>query len=64
VEPALRSHVVAFAAHDGRATAEAHRRLGAARVQTRLLDGRIRVSPHLYNGDGDLDRLLAALASD
>jgi len=62
--PAQRSHVVAFAAWDPRATAAAHARLGAARVHTALLGDRIRVSPHLYNTPADADRLLAALAFD
>jgi selenocysteine lyase/cysteine desulfurase len=64
LDPASRSHVVAFAAWDPRATAEAWRRLVAARVQTTLLDDRIRVAPHLYTSDADVDRLLAVLASD
>lgn len=62
--PAQRSHVVAFAAWDPRATAAAHARLVAARVQTALTGNRIRVSPHLYNAPADADRLLAALAND
>jgi selenocysteine lyase/cysteine desulfurase len=64
LEPAQRSHVVCFTAWDRRATAEAHRRLLAARIQAALLDDRIRVSPHLYNSDADVERLLAALASE
>jgi selenocysteine lyase/cysteine desulfurase len=64
LDPASRSHLVAFAAWDPRATAEAHRRLVAARVQTTLLDDRIRVAPHLYSTDADVERLLAALASE
>jgi selenocysteine lyase/cysteine desulfurase len=64
LEPAQRSHVVCLAAWDRRATGEAHRRLGAARIQAALLDDRIRISPHLYSADADVDRLLAALASE
>jgi len=63
LDAAQRSHVVCFAAWDRRATAEAHRRLVDARVQTALVDDRIRVSPHLYSTESDVDRLLAPLAS-
>jgi selenocysteine lyase/cysteine desulfurase len=55
---------VSVAAWDRRATAEAHRRLVAARVHAALLEGTIRVSPHIYNVQADVDRLLGALASE
>jgi selenocysteine lyase/cysteine desulfurase len=44
------------------ATAEAFRRLEAAKVVVALRGDRLRVSPHLYSTDADVDRLLAALA--
>jgi selenocysteine lyase/cysteine desulfurase len=64
LEPAQRSHVVCLAAWDRRATAEAHQRLVAARIQAALLDDRIRISPHLYSADADVERLLGTLASE
>lgn len=62
-DPAQRSHVLCLRAGSPAATREAHERLRAARVETALRGDRIRVSPHLYNVPGDVDRLLAALAA-
>jgi selenocysteine lyase/cysteine desulfurase len=59
--PAARSHLLCFQAGSPQETAAAHERLRAAKVLTSLRGGRIRVSPHLYNGPEDVDRLLAAL---
>ncbi len=61
LEPAARSHVVCLRAGSSKETAEAHERLRAARVWTALRGDRIRVSPHLYSGPEDVDRLVAAL---
>jgi selenocysteine lyase/cysteine desulfurase len=35
--------------------------LRAAGVRSSVRAGRVRVSPHLYNGAGDIDRALEAL---
>jgi selenocysteine lyase/cysteine desulfurase len=61
-DPAQRSHILCLRAASAAATAEAFRRLEAARVTVALRGDRIRVSPHLYSTDGDVERLLAALA--
>lgn len=39
-----------------------HRALTAQRIFIAHRRGKLRVSPHLYNGDGDVDRLLESLA--
>ncbi|MFT3913377.1 MAG: aminotransferase class V-fold PLP-dependent enzyme [Anaeromyxobacteraceae bacterium] len=57
-----RSHVVTVRAATPEATRDAWKRLDAAKVVTSLRGDRIRVSPHVYNGPADVDRLLAALA--
>ena len=60
-EDRARSHLVCFRASSPEKTRAAHRRLEAARVVTALRGDRIRVSPHLYTTEADIDRLLAAL---
>jgi selenocysteine lyase/cysteine desulfurase len=62
--PEQRSHLLCLRALTPEGTARAHRRLTAAQVVTALRGDRIRVSPHVYSGRGDLDRLVAALASE
>lgn len=57
-----RSHVVCVQAATPELTRAAWKRLDAAKVVASLRGDRIRVSPHLYNGDADVDRLLAGLA--
>jgi selenocysteine lyase/cysteine desulfurase len=56
-----RSHLVCVRARTPALTREAHERLRSAKVVTSLRGDRIRVSPHLYNAEADVDRLLAAL---
>lgn len=63
LEPGLRSHVLCLRARSPAETAAAHERLLAARVVTSLRGDRIRVSPHLYSGEADADRLVEALAA-
>jgi selenocysteine lyase/cysteine desulfurase len=41
--------------------ADAHRRLKAARIISSLREGAIRLSPHLYNTVGDMERVVEAL---
>ncbi len=41
--------------------ADAHRRLKAARIVTSLREGAIRLSPHLYNTVGEMERVVAVL---
>jgi selenocysteine lyase/cysteine desulfurase len=59
-----RSHVLCLAAASPAAAQSAHARLAEAKVVTTVRGDRIRVSPHVYNGDADADRLLAALRGD
>jgi selenocysteine lyase/cysteine desulfurase len=61
-DPGQRSHILCLRAASPAATAAAHDRLRAARVAVALRGDRLRVSPHLYSTEGDVDRLLAALA--
>lgn len=62
LEPPARSHILCLRAATPPQTAEAHERLRAARVVVALRGDRIRVSPHLYSVEADVDRLVAALA--
>lgn len=55
--PASDSAIVSFTADDG-----AGERLRAAGVRSSVRAGRVRISPHLYNDEADVDRALEALA--
>jgi selenocysteine lyase/cysteine desulfurase len=61
LEDDARSHIACFRAATPQQTEAAFERLRAAKVWTALKGGRIRVSPHLYSGPEDVDRLVAAL---
>lgn len=61
-EPAQRSHVVCVRGASAPATADAFERLRAAKVAVALRGDRLRVSPHLYSTEADVDRLVDALA--
>jgi cysteine desulfurase / selenocysteine lyase len=50
-----------FAARSPEKTAEIYHRLAKEKVITSLREGNIRVSPHLYNTERDIDRLIAAI---
>jgi selenocysteine lyase/cysteine desulfurase len=55
--PSSNSAIVSFTAE-----ADAGDRLAAAGVRTSVRAGRVRISPHLYNGNVEVDRVLEALA--
>jgi selenocysteine lyase/cysteine desulfurase len=61
LEPGARSHILCLRAGSTPETVAAQDRLRAAKVWTALRGDRIRVSPHLYSGPEDIDRLVAAL---
>jgi selenocysteine lyase/cysteine desulfurase len=50
-----------FAARTPEKTAELHQKLTKEKVITSLREGNIRVSPHLYNTERDIDKLIAAI---
>jgi selenocysteine lyase/cysteine desulfurase len=59
--PARRSTILALEAETPDATRRAWRRLMDAGVVVSLRGGLIRVAPHLYNDEDDVDRLIAAV---
>lgn len=59
--PEARSHILCLRGHSAPETQAAFERLLGAKVQVALRGDRIRVAPHLYNEEADVDRLLAAL---
>jgi selenocysteine lyase/cysteine desulfurase len=61
MRPARRSGILFLEGPDAAATAAAHRRLLESRVHVSLRESRIRVSPNIYNDEGDIDRLLDRL---
>jgi cysteine desulfurase / selenocysteine lyase len=50
-----------FAARSSEKTAELYQKLVKDKIFTSLREGNIRVSPHLYNTERDIDRLIAAI---
>jgi selenocysteine lyase/cysteine desulfurase len=61
-EPGQRSHLLCIAARDPKSTADAQARLRAAQVLVSMRGDRLRIAPHLYNTEADVDRVVAALA--
>ena len=59
--PEQRSTILAFQADSLAATEAVHRALAAERVAVSLRHGYIRVSPHLYNTEEDIERLLSVV---
>jgi selenocysteine lyase/cysteine desulfurase len=59
--PEQRSTILAFQAETLAATEAVHRALAAERVAVSLRHGYIRVSPHLYNTEEDIERLLSVV---
>ncbi|HEX2374026.1 MAG TPA: hypothetical protein VHO93_08595, partial [Actinomycetota bacterium] len=58
---AARSAVVVFGDHRPERNPRLHQRLAAAGVDVAFRRGRLRVSPHLYNTEADVDRALEVL---
>ena len=56
-----RSHVICIRGRTPAETRDAHEKLRRARIVTALRGDRIRVSPHLYTSEADVDRLLRAI---
>jgi len=61
-EPEERGPFVCVAARSAEKTAALYESLRAAKVIVSLREGTLRVAPHLYNTERDIDRLLAVLA--
>ena len=61
-DPAARGPFACIAARSPEKTAALYQRLRAANVIVSLREGALRVAPHLYNTERDLDRLLAVAA--
>ncbi len=61
LKPAARSGIV-LVGRRGRSVAELQRRVDDARVQVTVRESGIRISPHGYNTDDDIDRVLDAIA--
>jgi len=58
---ALRGPYGCFAARSPEKTAELYQKLVKEKVITSLREGNIRVSPHVYNTERDIDRLISAI---
>ena len=61
-EEAARGPYACVAARSSEKTAALYERLRAANVIVSLREGALRVAPHLYNTERDIDRLLSVLA--
>jgi cysteine desulfurase / selenocysteine lyase len=61
LEPARRGSYGCFAARNKEKTAEVYQRLRKENVIVSLREGNIRVSPHLYNSERDIDRLISVV---
>ncbi len=60
-DPARRGPYGCFAARSREKTAEVYQRLWKENVVVSLREGNIRVSPHLYNTERDIDRLISVV---
>jgi len=60
MRPGERSAIVSFI-RDGQDVDGVSRRLTEQRIGHHVLHCRIRLSPHFYNNDGDIEAALAAL---
>jgi cysteine desulfurase / selenocysteine lyase len=61
LDAARRGPYGCFAARSPEKTAELYQKLTKEKIITSLREGNIRVSPHLYNSERDIDRLIAAI---
>src|SRR6202158_133499 len=61
LDSARRGPYGCFAARSPEKTAELYQKLVKEKVITSLREGNIRVSPHVYNTERDIDRLIAAI---
>ncbi len=61
-DPSRRSTILCFRGASPEATAALYRELKSRQIAVSLRHDMIRVSPHLYNDESDIDRLLAAAA--
>lgn len=61
LDAARRGPYGCFAARSPEKTAELHQKLTKEKIITSLREGNIRVSPHLYNSERDIDRLIATI---
>ena len=61
LEPARRGSYGCFAARNKEKTVEVYQRLRKENVIVSLREGNIRVSPHLYNSERDIDRLISVV---
>src|SRR5260221_298172 len=61
LDSARRGPYGCFAARSPEKTAELYHKLAKEKVITSLREGNIRVSPHVYNSERDIDRLIAAI---
>lgn len=61
LDSARRGPYGCFAARSPEKTAELYQQLVKEKIITSLREGNIRVSPHLYNNERDIDRLIAAI---
>jgi len=63
LEPARRGAYGCFAARTPEKTAELYQKLRNENIIVSLREGNIRVSPHLYNAERDIDRLIAVITA-
>jgi cysteine desulfurase / selenocysteine lyase len=61
LDSARRGPYGCFAARSPEKTAELYQKLTKEKIITSLREGNIRVSPHLYNTERDIDRLITAI---
>ena len=61
LDPARRGPYGCFAARSPEKTAELYHKLAKEKIITSLREGNIRVSPHLFNTERDIDRLVTAI---
>jgi cysteine desulfurase/selenocysteine lyase len=61
LDPAERGPYGCFSARSRERTSELYQRLRKQNVITSLREGNIRVSPHLYNTERDIDRLISVI---